>query len=182
MTQQCDKSANSLLLCVFVHDNKICIWNSLWSSRICFTVIEKQTLYFWALSFFSLSFAFLKTSCNAPCKIALCKRRKKVLLSKIGVISEYIKFLLTPQGKQTTSWLNQWSGPLQKRILHPAITSPHPMPFFSQQWTPVVLSQQDWYSSPPSANKALCHRFPVHRLCACQSLNCLSRCNSRMSQ
>lgn len=52
--------------------------------------------------------------------------------------------------------------------LHGAITSPHLTLFHWQ--TPSALTQQDWYSSLQSANKALCRRFPVHRLCACQSV------------
>lgn len=71
---------------------------------------------------------------------------------------------------QKTTYINfnsTRSGP-KDWILQPAITSPHLT--LLHWWTPLVLTQQDYYSSLQIANKALCHRFPVHRLCACQSL------------
>lgn len=73
-------------------------------------------------------------------------------------------------GRKKTTYINLKSmrnGP-QEWILQPAITLPHLTLF--HWWMPSELTQQDYYSSPQIANKALCHRFPVHRLCACQSL------------
>lgn len=72
-----------------------------------------------------------------------------------------------PSQKKTTSTWNQWEVCQKERIAQPAITLPHLL--FRWQ-RPPMLTQQDCYSNIQIANKALCHTFPVHRLCACQSL------------
>lgn len=79
-----------------------------------------------------------------------------------------MRFLFTVADKKPYINLKSMRNGPQEWILQPAITLPHLTLF--HWWMPSELTQQDYYSSPQIANKALCHRFPVHRLCACQSL------------
>lgn len=78
-----------------------------------------------------------------------------------------IRFLFTMPEKTYSHLKSMRSGP-KEWIVQPAITLPYLTLF--HWWMPSELTQQDYYSSLQIANKALCHRFPVHRLCACQSL------------